>query len=75
VATCAGAGLLSTGAHRFAGTGTDRHHQPLVTGGIYRHSRTPQYAGYILTRRVTRRVGELYITYQQQTPHRWWENR
>jgi hypothetical protein len=48
--------------------------QLLVTGGIYRHSRKPQYAGYILTRRVTRRVGELYITYQQ-TPHRWWENR
>jgi hypothetical protein len=23
--------------------------QPLVTGGIYRHSRKPQYASYILT--------------------------
>jgi hypothetical protein len=36
-------------AHQFAGTGklTGTAVQPLVTGGIYRHSRNPQYLGYI----------------------------
>lgn len=50
LATGAGAALCLAGSSRFAGAGelAGTITQPLVTGGIYRHTRNPQYLGYML---------------------------
>jgi protein-S-isoprenylcysteine O-methyltransferase Ste14 len=47
--TAAGAGLCVLGMRTFAGPGQVSGTQagPLVTGGVYRLSRNPQYVGYI----------------------------
>jgi protein-S-isoprenylcysteine O-methyltransferase Ste14 len=48
--TGAGLGLCVAGMRRFSGTHelTGTRNQPLTTTGIYRHSRNPQYLGYVI---------------------------
>ncbi len=47
--TAVGTGLCLLGMRRFAGPGqvSGTRAEPLVTGGVYRYSRNPQYLGYI----------------------------